>query len=129
MLPPRFVRACVHWLHPSFICLPADSNSPQGIDPGYTSSIPMIDSTSPRPVAVSRLALVSLLVVLLLACARTSSDTPVQLVVVSRDGAPALAVFHEPDVRINALSVPALEFDQGDTVRFERGTWTADSLY
>lgn len=63
-------------------------------------------------------------------CARqTASSDPVQLVDVMRDGAPALAVFHEPDVRINALSPPVLALDGQPSVKLDRGAQTADSAY
>jgi hypothetical protein len=89
----------------------------------------VIDFTSPLPrPGVRLLRHLAGALLLLGGCARPA-EAPIQLVEVSRDGAPALAVFHAPDVRINAQSVPALELDGHERVRIERGAWTADSAY
>jgi hypothetical protein len=68
-------------------------------------------------------------VLLLAGCGVVTREAPVQVVRVTRDNAPALAVFHQPDIRINALAAPALEMRDGAVVRFDRGGWTADSAY
>lgn len=73
---------------------------------------------------------VTCIVLLLMGCARADSEkVPVQLVEVVRGDAPALAVFHLPDVRINALSPPLLALDGHAVVKLDRGAQTADSSY
>lgn len=89
----------------------------------------MTDFTSPPPRPRLRFPLhAATLLVLLSGCARPP-EAPVQLVEVSREGAPALAVFHAPDVRINAQSVPVLDLEDHGRVQISRGAWTSDSAY
>lgn len=71
----------------------------------------------------------SSLLVLLAGCGPVTEGGPVQVVRVNRADQPALAIFHQPDIRINALAVPALELSGGTVVRFARGERTADSAY
>lgn len=68
-------------------------------------------------------------ILLLGACAPAARELPIQVVRVTRDRAPALAIFHAPDIRINAQVAPSLELEGGTVVRFDRGSWTADSAY